>query len=57
MQAINMIDSPRFHTVLQYYGHGQVTDKDIPGRTCLTENILETWEIERQQLHEEMKVC
>jgi hypothetical protein len=55
-QSINVIENPHFHELLLYFGQGHVTDDEIPGRTCLTENIIKAWKRERDEFYQEMKV-
>ena len=42
-----------------YIGQGCVslTEDDIPKRMQLTKGIIEAWKAEREQFHQEMKVC
>jgi len=57
MQSINVIDNPHFRELLLYLGQGCITDGEIPGRTHLTQSIMQAWREEREQFHQEMKVC
>jgi len=57
VQSINIVDNPEFRELLLYFGQGRVTNSEIPARTCLTGSIIKTWKDERDQFHQEMKVC
>ena len=56
VQSINVIESPHFRELLVYYSHGRITEDEIPGRTCMTEDIMKAWKEEQDKFSKEMNV-
>lgn len=55
-EAINVIESPELRDLLCFVGQGNLTDKDIPGRTELKKKITEAFQISYRKMAKEIQV-
>jgi hypothetical protein len=56
-QAPNVMDCAELRDLLLYLGAGNVTDKDLPHRTKVTELVRQRFHVEYQKMVADMKVC